>query len=83
MNYSPRTNEVNRRLYYALENDVETAELMLAGQGLTGKVVWGWSDTCIEVDGKRYRMEQIGNMLLRIGVESIVTIKVNSTSERY
>lgn len=76
-------NEVNRRLYYALENDAETAELMLTGQGLTGKVVWGWSDTCIEVDGKRYSMEQIGNMLLRIGVESIVTIKVNPTNKRY
>ena len=70
-------NEVNRQLYYALENDIETAERMLIGKGMTGTLAWGGTDACIEVDDKRYSMEQIGNMLLRIGTESIVTIKVN------
>jgi hypothetical protein len=69
-------NEINRRLYYALENDEETALVVLTGKGLTGKVHWGWSDTCIKTPEKTYSMQQIGDMLMRIGANSIVTIKV-------
>jgi len=76
-------NEVNRRLLYALENDIESAEKLLTGSGLTGTVKWGWSDTCIEVNGKRYSMEQIGDMFLRLGEDSIATIKVKPASRRY
>jgi len=69
-------NEVNRRLYYALENDLDTAYELLTGRGLKGKVHWGWSDACIKTRNKIYTMQQIGDMLLRIGTDSIVTIKV-------
>jgi len=68
-------NEANRKLLYALENDYQTAARLLTGRGLTGSVKWGWSDTCIEVNGKRYSMEQIGDMLMRLGENSRVTIK--------
>lgn len=76
-------NEVNRRLYYALENDEETALQILTGKGLTGKVHWGWSDACIKTPGKIYTMQQIGDMLLRIGTDSVVTIKVEPLSRKY
>lgn len=76
-------NEVNRRLLYALENDIQTAEKLLTGTGLTGTVKWGWSDTCVNVDGKLYSMEQIGNMLLRLGEGCKVTIKVKPGGRRY
>lgn len=69
-------NEVNRRLFYALENDYEHAEKLLTGKGLSGTIVWGWSDICIDVNGKRYTMEHIDNMLLRLGEGSKITIKV-------
>ena len=69
-------NEVNRRLLYALEDDKEHAEKLLTGNGLTGTLVWGWSDICIDVKGKRYTMEHISNLLLRIGEGSKVTIQV-------
>ncbi|MGM0365022.1 MAG: plasmid pRiA4b ORF-3 family protein [Actinomycetota bacterium] len=69
-------NEVNRRLYYALENNEFDALRLLTGEGLIGKVDWGWTDACIKTYGKTYTMQQIGNMLLRIGTDSIVTIKV-------
>ncbi len=70
-------NEVDRRLYYSLENDEFDALDLLTGEGLTGKVHWGWSDACIKTPGKTYAMQQIGDMLLRIGEGSIVTIKVD------
>lgn len=69
-------NEVNRRLMYALDNDYETAAEMLTGRGLTGVLSWGWSDVCIKIGNKPYSMEQIGNMMLRLGEGSRVTIKV-------
>jgi len=76
-------NEVDRRLYYALENDEFTAIELLAGKGLTGKVHWGWTDACIKTPKKTYAMQQIGDMLLRIGADSIVTIKVKPVSRKY
>lgn len=76
-------NEVNRRLYYALENDEENALQILTGKGLTGQVHWGWSDACIKTPGKVYTMQQIGDMLLRIGTDSVVTIKAEPVSRRY
>lgn len=76
-------NEVDRRLYYALENDEFDALDLFAGEGLTGKVHWGGSDTCIKTYGKDYSMQQIGDMLLRIGTGSIVTIKVDPVERRY
>ncbi len=69
-------NEVNRRLMYALEDDEEHAIALLTGAGITGTVAWGWSDTCIDIKGKRYTMEYISNMLLRLGEGSKVTIRV-------
>jgi hypothetical protein len=69
-------NEVNRRLMYALENDYETAAEMLTGRGLTGVVSWGWTDAVVKIGNKPYSMEQIGNMMLRLGEGSRVTIKV-------
>lgn len=69
-------NEVNRRLLYALEDDEEHARSLLTGNGLTGTVSWGWSDVCIDVNGKQYTMEYIKNLLLRLGGGSKVTIKV-------
>jgi hypothetical protein len=76
-------NEVNRRLYYALENDLDTAYELLTGSGLKGKVHWGWSDACIKTPDKIYSMQQIGDMLLRIGTDSIVTIKVKPVEQNY
>ena len=76
-------NEVDRRLYYALENDQFTAIELLAGKGLTGKVHWGWTDACIKTPEKTYAMQQIGDMLLRIGADSIVTIKVKPAGRKY
>ncbi|MHB1274621.1 MAG: DUF7713 domain-containing protein [Candidatus Humimicrobiaceae bacterium] len=52
-------------------------------KGLTGTVAWGWTDAYIKVDGKSYSMEQIGNMLLRVGTESIVIIKVMYGNNNY
>ena len=75
-------NEVDRRLYYALENDEFDAIELLAGKGLTGKVHWGWTDACIKTPEKTYAMQQIGDMLLRIGTDSIVTIKVKPVRGR-
>ena len=69
-------NEVNRRLLYVLEDDREHAEKLFTGKGLLGTIVWGWSDTCIDANGKRFSMEHIGNLLLRLGEGSKVTIKV-------
>lgn len=77
------TSEVNRRLLYAMEDDVEHAEKLLTGKGLTGTVAWGWSNTCIDVNGKRYSMEHISNLLLRLGEGSKVTIKVEPNRKRY
>jgi len=76
-------NEVNRKLYYALENDEYSAIEILAGKGLTGKIHWGWSDACIKTPEKIYSMQQLGDMLLRIGTDSIVTIKVKPVKSRY
>ncbi|HHV60477.1 MAG TPA: plasmid pRiA4b ORF-3 family protein [Clostridiaceae bacterium] len=76
-------NEVNRRLMYALEDDEEHAKNLLTGEGLSGKVVWGWSDVCIDVKGKLYTIEYISNMLLRIGEGSKVTIQVEPVRNRY
>ncbi len=76
-------NEVNRRLLYVLEDDKEHAEKLLTGNGLQGTVVWGWSDTCSDVEGKRYSMEHISNLLLRIGEGSKVTIQVEPGRSRY
>jgi hypothetical protein len=76
-------NEVNRRLQYALEDDREYAERLLTGKGLSGTVAWGWSDTCIDAGGKRYTMEHISNLLLRLGEGSKVTIKVEPNRRIY
>ncbi|MHB1253972.1 MAG: hypothetical protein ACYCZ1_07365 [Candidatus Humimicrobiaceae bacterium] len=46
-------------------------------------MAWGWTDAYIKVDGKSYSMEQIGNMLLRVGTESIVIIKVMYGNNNY
>lgn len=75
-------NEVNRKLLYALEDDEEHAEKLLTGKGLSGTVAWGWSDTCIDIKGKRYTMEYISNLLLRLGEGSKVTIKVEPDQRR-
>ncbi len=69
-------NEVNRGLLYALEDDREHAEKLLTGKGLSGTVVWGWSDVCIEVGGREYSLEHIGKLMFRLGAGSKVTIKV-------
>ncbi|NLK96536.1 MAG: plasmid pRiA4b ORF-3 family protein [Epulopiscium sp.] len=74
--------EVNRRLLYALEDDEEHARKLLTGKGLTGTVEWGWSDTCIKVKGKSYTMEHLGNLLLRLGGGSKVTIVVEPPRRR-
>ncbi|OPZ93308.1 MAG: Plasmid pRiA4b ORF-3-like protein [Firmicutes bacterium ADurb.Bin419] len=75
-------NEVNRRIQYALEDDKEHAEKLLTGKGLTGTVAWGWSETCINVNGKSYSMEYISNLILRLGEGSKVTIKVEPAPRR-
>lgn len=69
-------NEINRNLLYALEDDEEHAKKLLTGNGLIGTVVWGWTDTCIDVNGKHYTLEHIGKLLLRIGEGSQVSIQV-------
>ena len=76
-------NEVNRRLLYALEDDLEHAEKLLAGKGLSGTVAWGWSDTCVDVNGKRYTMEYISTLLLRLGEGSKISIKVVPDRRRH
>ena len=76
-------NEVNRKLLYALSKDYNTAVKLLTGKGLTGTVSWGWSDTVIEADGKKYPLELIGEMLLMLGEGSKVTIKVKENKRRY
>jgi len=75
-------NEVNRKLMFALEDDEDNALKLFTGKGLSGTVAWGWSDACIDVNGKRYSMEYIGNMLLRLGEGSKVTIKVEPVRGR-
>lgn len=84
--YDPKyfsINEVSRSLLYALEDDLEHAEKLLTGKGLSGTVAWGWSDTCIDVNGKRYTMEHISKLLLRLGAGSKITIKVESDRRRH
>lgn len=76
-------NEVNSELLFSLEDDFEHAEELLTGDGLSGKVVWGWSDTCIEVNGKYYPLKHIGKLLLRLGEGSKVNIKVEPRERRY
>lgn len=76
-------NEVNRRLQYALEDDLDSAIKLLTGKGLSGTVAWGWSDTYINVGKKSYSMEFIAKMLLRLGEGSRVTIQVDPARWEY
>gem|GEM_PF-130186 len=69
-------NEVNRMLMYVLEDDMEHAINLLTGNGLNGKIACGWSDVYIEANGKKYPMEYISNLMLRLGEGCKVTIKV-------
>ncbi|MEW6227666.1 MAG: plasmid pRiA4b ORF-3 family protein, partial [Bacillota bacterium] len=71
--------EINRRLLYALEDDPEFAtELLMGENGLTGTLKQGWWEPYIEVDGKKYTWERIGDLLTWLDEGVTVTIKAGA-----
>ncbi|HHY32925.1 MAG TPA: plasmid pRiA4b ORF-3 family protein [Firmicutes bacterium] len=72
--------EVNRRLAHVLEDDRAFAVSLLASKrGLTGALRFGWWEPYVEVDGKHYSWERIGELLARLDEGLTVTIKVSKT----
>lgn len=73
--------EVNRRLSYVLENDPKSAERLLMGKtGLTGRLRFGFFEPYVEVGGKRYTWEQIGDLMMWLDEGLTVSIKVGRHS---
>ncbi len=66
--------EINRRLRYALESDLETAVRMFSGQGISGSISWSGPGPYVLINGKQYSWEWLGDMLLRLGDGSQITI---------
>jgi len=70
-------NEVNEKLRYVLEDTPEAAkDLLLAPGGLVGLLKFGWTEPYIDVKGKRYTWERIGNLLYYLDEDDIVTLQV-------
>ncbi|MCR4427531.1 MAG: plasmid pRiA4b ORF-3 family protein [Firmicutes bacterium] len=70
--------EVNRKLAYVLEDHSVSATRLLAGNtGLTGTLGFGWWEPYIEVGGKQYTWERIGDLLTWFDVGVTVTVRVS------
>lgn len=70
--------EVNRRLAHVLEDHRASAtELLTGDKGLTGALRFGWWEPYIEVGGKQYTWERIGDLLTWLDEGVTVTVKVS------
>lgn len=75
--------EINRRLAYALEDDRERAEELLAsGPGLVGTLKFGWWEPYIEMDGHKYTWERIGDLLAWLEEGVIISIKATIPKQK-
>lgn len=69
--------EINARLLYVLADTPEVAEALFMGRGgLTGVLKQDWSQPAIVVGDEHYTWERLGNLLLLLGEDLPVTIKV-------
>lgn len=68
--------ETNHKLEHVLEDTSESARLLLEGEGLTGILKLGWFGPCVEVGGKLYAWDRLGDLVSMLDDGMPVTVRV-------